>query len=143
MIQYAVLMFPSVILPLLDKAGIQVDTKVKFHNYFNNYAEMHQSRALKLLCDLYVWRTHHVWKEPTVPSWLEGNVSKAISKIAQKESVIADYADKRKKRYTAAAPRSVLRHLVLVDEKDLSINFPPVLSHDKRNISFHFLQSIM
>jgi hypothetical protein len=39
MIQYALLMFPSVLLPLMDKLGIQMDTRARNHAYFNSRAQ--------------------------------------------------------------------------------------------------------
>jgi hypothetical protein len=39
MIQYAMIMFPSILLPLLDKVGVQIDSRVKHHNYFNAFAQ--------------------------------------------------------------------------------------------------------
>lgn len=39
LIQYAILMFPSVLLPLLDKLGVQIDTRAKLHNYLNAFAQ--------------------------------------------------------------------------------------------------------
>lgn len=39
LIQYAILMFPSVILPLLDKCGVQLDARTKNHAFFNSQAQ--------------------------------------------------------------------------------------------------------
>lgn len=38
-LQYAILMFPSVILPLLDKCGVQVDSRTRNHSFFNAQAQ--------------------------------------------------------------------------------------------------------
>jgi len=125
-----VLMFPSVILPLLDKVGVQMDARAKNYNYFNNFAQSSQSRSLRLLCELYVWRSHHVWKEASVLSWLEKNVNAVLDRIDNSDPVIKDYEAKRKRRYQATTPRNILRHVLLTDNKDLTFNFPPELSKE-------------
>jgi hypothetical protein len=38
-LEYSILMFPTVLLPLLEKCGIQCDQKVKNHSYFNYAAQ--------------------------------------------------------------------------------------------------------
>ncbi|CAL8100993.1 unnamed protein product [Orchesella dallaii] len=130
LIQYAILMFPSIILPLLEKCGIQVDTRTKSHNFFNAIAQNSQTRSLKLLCDLYVWRTHHVWKDSTVLAWLEKNVQACLDRVDAKDSIVRDYEEKRKRRYMATIPRNIIRHVLLTDNKDLSVNLPPELSRE-------------
>lgn len=154
LIQYAVLMFPSVLLPLLEKVGVQIDNRAKHHNYLNSFAQSRyllaisnwqirlkfiylivvlfvitmcsQSRSLRLLCELYVWRTHHVWKEPSVLGWLEKNVTIILDRVDASDPVVKDYEGKRKRRYLATTPRNILRHVLLTDNKDLTFNFPPV-----------------
>jgi len=87
-----------------------------------------QSRSLKLLCELYVWRTWHVWKEPSVPAWLERNVNAVLDKVDKSDSIVADYEAKRKRRYLATTPRNILRHMLVLDNKDLAVNLPTVSS---------------
>ncbi|XP_021963166.1 transcription factor 25 [Folsomia candida] len=130
LIQYAVLMFPSVLLPLLEKVGVQIDNRAKHHNYLNSFAQSSQSRSLRLLCELYVWRTHHVWKEPSVLGWLEKNVTIILDRVDASDPVVKDYEGKRKRRYLATTPRNILRHVLLTDNKDLTFNFPPELSKE-------------
>jgi len=38
-LQYAILMFPAVLLTLLQKCGIQSDSRVRNHSYFNSLAQ--------------------------------------------------------------------------------------------------------
>ena len=39
LLQYSILMFPAILLPLLEKCGIQCDSKVRNHSYFNAVAQ--------------------------------------------------------------------------------------------------------
>lgn len=138
MIQYAVMMFPSVLLPLLDKLGVQVDPRARGHNYFNSFAQSSQSRSLRLLCELYVWRTHHVWRDPIILPWLERNVSVVLDKVDAKDPIVKDFEEKRKRRYQATTPRNILRHVILTDNKELTFNFPPVRDFAVKKISSVF-----
>jgi len=51
MIQYAIMMFPSILLPLMDKIGVQMDSRARNHSYFNAHA---QARLVKLAEVLHV-----------------------------------------------------------------------------------------
>lgn len=86
--------------------------------------------ALRLLCNLYVWRSHHLWKNPAILGWIEKNTYAVMQKIDRKDPVINDYDQKRKRRYKdGTMPRNVVRHILLTDEKDLTVNIPRVNLH--------------
>lgn len=59
-------------------------------------------------------------------AWLEKNVQTALDKVDSKEPVVRDYEEKRKRRYMATIPRNIIRHVLLTDNKDLTVNLPPV-----------------
>ncbi|CAG7826360.1 unnamed protein product, partial [Allacma fusca] len=127
-LQYALLMFPSILRPLMDKCSIQGDTRISNHFYFNNLRSSN-SRALDLLCELYVWRTHHVWKDPRLFGWLEKNALAVLDLVDANDPLVHDYEEKRKRRYQGT-PRNIIRHVLLADSKELTINLPPEVSKE-------------
>jgi hypothetical protein len=68
-----------------------------------------------------------VWKEPSVLVWLERNVGVVLDTVDAQDALVRDYEGKRQRRYKATTPRSILRHIILTDNKDLTFNFPPVI----------------
>ena len=50
-----------------------------------------------------------------------------MQKIDHKDPIIHDYDQKRKRRYKeGTTPRNVIRHILLTDEKELTVNIPRV-----------------
>jgi len=137
LLQYAILMFPHVLLPLLDKCQVHVETRVQAHPYFNKYNTIGAKGVspLKQLCDLYVWRSHHVWKDKDVIGWVERNVNAVLVKVDGNDPIVADYLGQRSRRYQGT-PRNILRHLLLIDNKDFmghisaQIQGEPILNYD-------------
>lgn len=113
-LQYALLMFPGVLRPLLDELSVQTDSRLIGDTYFNSGVSGDQSPALHQLVCLYVCRAKIVWRDTNVLHWLEKNVHSALDRIEQKDEVIADFAAKRKQRYVSP-PRAILRHVILSD----------------------------
>ena len=66
-----------------------------------------------------------MWKEPRIFPWLERNVTAALDTVDAKDPIVQDYDEKRKRRYQGT-PRNIIRHVILTDNKDLTINLPPV-----------------
>lgn len=58
-------------------------------------------------------------------SWLEKNVHAALDKVDSKDCIVKDYEAKRKRRYQGT-PRNIIRHIILTDHKDLTVNLPAV-----------------
>uniref|UniRef100_A0A182Y114 Uncharacterized protein n=1 Tax=Anopheles stephensi TaxID=30069 RepID=A0A182Y114_ANOST len=116
-LQYALLMFPGVLRPLMDELLIQADSRVAGHNYFGPGAYNKSLVALQQLMSLYVCRSKLVWRDAELLPWLERNVNAVLDRVDAKEDVIAEYATKRSQRY-ANPPRQVLRHIVLSDFKE-------------------------
>jgi len=131
LLQYSFLMFPSVVIPLLDKCGINCDSKFKNHYYFNYGAQNSSTDPLRLLSNLYVWRSWHLWKNPEILGWIERNANVCLRKIDSKDPIVHDYDQKRRRRYQeGTTPRNVLRHLFLIGEKEVTLNLPRELSKE-------------
>ncbi|XP_030373230.1 transcription factor 25 [Scaptodrosophila lebanonensis] len=116
-LQFALLMFPGVLKPLLDEMSVQTDKRVLSSSYFQSEVSGSQSPALHQLVCLYVCRAKIVWRQNDVLPWLESNVNVALDRIESKDAVIADYKEKRDLRY-GTPPRPILRHVILSDYKE-------------------------
>ncbi|KAG2470098.1 TCF25 factor, partial [Polypterus senegalus] len=90
MLQTALVMFPSVLMPLLDLCSIQPDAAVSSHEFFGNKAQIGQPPALNELVSLYVGRCHFMWKNATVMVWLEKNVKDVLSRVDLGDPVVED-----------------------------------------------------
>ncbi|XP_026473372.1 transcription factor 25 isoform X2 [Ctenocephalides felis] len=136
MLQMALLMFPGVLKPLLDKIGVKVDSRVENHNFFGSQSQTSQSPSLNQLCKLFVSRNHCMWKDPILLPWLESNVQEVLNIVDNALPVVEECAEKRAHRYPSPTPRNILRHVVLSDFKDVptniaeGINPGPMLSFD-------------
>eukprot|EP00094_Tigriopus_californicus_P004563 TCALIF_04395-PA protein Name:"Similar to TCF25 Transcription factor 25 (Homo sapiens)" AED:0.08 eAED:0.08 QI:269/0.62/0.55/1/1/1/9/131/672 len=134
MLQTALIMFPSMLRPLLDKCNIEADSRVVLHPYFLE-DETSQSGGLALLCNLYVGRSFHLWKLPELLPWLERNAQIAIQRINANEEFVLSCQERRKTRYQGA-PRNVYRHVIMSDISDATTSLPmelaqsPVLNFD-------------
>ena len=140
-LQNALIMFPGVLLPLLDKCSIDADKKASGHPFFLDAqappdSSSIQSRGLAMLCALYVGRSFHIWKDPDLLPWLEQNVSKVMERVDSKsDPFVQDCEEKRKVRYQGT-PRNIHRHIAISDIKEATSALPrelaniPVLSYD-------------
>ena len=79
LLQEALLAFPSVLLPLLDKCSIEPHPGLMGEQYFLD--SRGESPALATLCSLYVCRTFHCWKEPEILPWLERGVVAVLERL--------------------------------------------------------------
>ncbi|KAL3859671.1 hypothetical protein ACJMK2_009879 [Sinanodonta woodiana] len=134
MLQKNLLMFPSLLIPLLDKCNIQPDKSVAAHPFFGPVAEYSQPPALKQLIALYIGRCKSCWKEPEVVTWLERNVKATLQRVEDKDPLMADYKSKRLSRYQGT-PRNIYRHILISEVPDATTTLPPdvastVLSYD-------------
>ncbi|XP_034947040.1 transcription factor 25 [Chelonus insularis] len=130
LLQNALLMFPNVLSGLIEKCGIKPDKKVLNHSYFfNNNIE---SKALKKIEDLYVVRSHHLWRDNNILAWLEKNVNSVINKIDsnQVKAHIKYCEVKRKQRYQGQLPRNISRHIILSDIKEVTLSHPDIQAND-------------
>ncbi|XP_077993658.1 ribosome quality control complex subunit TCF25-like [Glandiceps talaboti] len=134
MLQDALLKFPSILQPLLDKCSIQPDQTVSKHSFYTS-APLSQPAGLQHLVSLYIGRSFSVWKEPEVVTWLESNVLKVLQRVDDKDPLVEQYAKKRHLRYQGT-PTNILRHIMLSEIQDANVTLPaelaqsPMMSYD-------------
>uniref|UniRef100_A0A663MV50 Transcription factor 25 n=1 Tax=Athene cunicularia TaxID=194338 RepID=A0A663MV50_ATHCN len=135
LIQLALIMFPSVLMPLLDRCSVQPDARVASHPFFGLNAQISQPPALNQLTSLYVGRTHSLWKDPAVMAWLETQVHEVLRMVDARDPLVEDSEHKRKMRYQSA-PRNIYRHVILSEMKEATAALPlevtsqPVMGFD-------------
>ncbi|NXD97642.1 TCF25 factor, partial [Chaetorhynchus papuensis] len=135
LIQLALIMFPSVLMPLLDHCSVQPDARVASHPFFGLNAQISQSPALNQLTSLYVGRTHALWKDPAVMAWLEPHVHEVLRMVEAGDALVQEAEHKRKIRYQSA-PRNIYRHIILSEMKEATAALPlevtsqPVMGFD-------------
>lgn len=128
MLQESLIMFPGVLISLLDKCGVQPDSEVAKHAFFSATAQAQQPAALNQLQSLFVGRNYVLWKEPEVLAWLERNVHAVLRRVDQGDPLVASSAEKRAKRYQGA-PRNLCRHIILSNIQEASVTLPQELSN--------------
>ncbi|CAL1604018.1 unnamed protein product [Knipowitschia caucasica] len=134
-LQDALIMFPGVLMPLLDLCTVQPDTTVTSHAFFGSRTQIGQPQALAELTALFVGRSFTLWKEAGVMQWLETNVQIVLHRVDVKDPLVEDYQNKRKQRYQSA-PRNIHRHVLLSEVKGASSSLPlevttqPVMGFD-------------
>ncbi|NWU91270.1 TCF25 factor, partial [Upupa epops] len=135
LIQLALVMFPSVLMPLLDHCSVQPDARVASHSFFGLNAQISQPPALNQLTSLFVGRTHALWKDPAVMAWLETNVHEVLHMVDARDPLVEESEQKRKMRYQSA-PRNIYRHIILSEMKEATAALPlevtsqPVMGFD-------------
>lgn len=135
MLQDALIMFPGILMPLLDLCTVQPDASVTSHAFFAPRSFIGQPQALAELTALYVGRTFNLWREAAVMLWLETNVQTVLHRVDVKDPLVEDYENKRKQRYLSA-PRNIHRHVLLSEIKEATSSLPlevttqPVMGFD-------------
>ncbi|KAI4488096.1 hypothetical protein M0804_004944 [Polistes exclamans] len=136
LLQNALIMFPGVLIPLLEKCSVQTDSKVTAHCFFNSKAKNTTTLALEKLQNLYIVRSYHLWKEADVLPWLEKCVHLVLDRVDSKDSYVKYCEVKRGERYKGNLPTNILRHIILADIKEITVNVQeiqdaaPVLLYD-------------
>uniref|UniRef100_A0A8C8FMW2 Transcription factor 25 (basic helix-loop-helix) n=1 Tax=Oncorhynchus tshawytscha TaxID=74940 RepID=A0A8C8FMW2_ONCTS len=121
LLQDALIMFPGVLMPLLDLCTVQPDAAVSSHDFFGPRSQ--QSPALAELVSLYVGRTHTLWREGGVLLWLEECVREVLRRVDAKDPLVEDCQNKRKQRYQSA-PLNIHRHVILSEIKEATSTLP-------------------
>ncbi|XP_061622084.1 transcription factor 25 [Phyllopteryx taeniolatus] len=135
MLQDALIMFPAVLMPLLDLCTVQPDATVTSHAFFGPSSQIGQLPALAELTALYVGRMHSLWREAAVMLWLEESVREVLCRIDANDPLVEDCQNKRKQRYQNA-PRNIHRHVLLSEVKEATSSLPlevttqPVMGFD-------------
>uniref|UniRef100_A0A8C2W6V3 Transcription factor 25 (basic helix-loop-helix) n=1 Tax=Cyclopterus lumpus TaxID=8103 RepID=A0A8C2W6V3_CYCLU len=134
MLEKALIMFPGVLIPLLDLCTVQPDARVSSHAFFGPKSQIGQPPALAELTALYVGRTHSMWRETAVMFWLEASVKEVLRRVDAKDPLVDDCQNK-KQRYKCA-PRNIHRHVLLSEIKEATSSLPlevtsqPVMGFD-------------
>ncbi|KAG0724450.1 Transcription factor 25 [Chionoecetes opilio] len=128
MLQRALIMFPGLLLPLLDKCSIQPDPEVASHAFFGAKRKAVQSVGLGQLFSLYVGRCFHAWKEAGVMSWLEENVKKALSRVDQSDPLVKEAEEAWRVRYQGT-PVAIYRHILMSEIRTATAALPPALAN--------------
>uniref|UniRef100_A0A8C7CY60 Transcription factor 25 (basic helix-loop-helix) n=1 Tax=Oncorhynchus kisutch TaxID=8019 RepID=A0A8C7CY60_ONCKI len=123
LLQDALIMFPGVLMPLLDLCTVQPDAAVSSHDFFGPRSQLGQSPALAELVSLYVGRTHTLWREGGVLLWLEECVREVLRRVDAKDPLVEDCQNKRKQRYQSA-PLNIHRHVILSEIKEATSTLP-------------------
>ncbi|XP_051236436.1 transcription factor 25 [Dicentrarchus labrax] len=135
MLQDSLIMFPGVLMPLLDLCTVQPDSTVTAHAFFGPKSQIGQPPALAELTSLYVGRTCSLWREAAVMLWLEESVKEVLRRVDAKDPQVEDCQNKRKQRYQSA-PRNIHRHVLLSEIKEATSSLPlevtsqPVMGFD-------------
>uniref|UniRef100_A0A671UZW0 Transcription factor 25 (basic helix-loop-helix) n=1 Tax=Sparus aurata TaxID=8175 RepID=A0A671UZW0_SPAAU len=135
MLQDALIMFPGVLMPLLDLCTVQPDATVTSHAFFGPKSQIGQPPALAELTALYVGRTCNLWREAAVMLWLEESVKEVLRRVTAEDPFVEDCQNKRKQRYQSA-PRNIHRHVLLSEIKEAVASLPldvtsqPVMGFD-------------
>ncbi|XP_069030719.1 ribosome quality control complex subunit TCF25 isoform X1 [Embiotoca jacksoni] len=134
MLQEALIMFPGVLMPLLDLCTVQADATVTSHSFFGPKSQIGQPPALAELTALYVGRTYNLWREAAVLLWFEESVREVLRRVDAKDPLVEDCQNK-KQRYQSA-PRNIHRHVLLSEIKEATSSLPlevttqPVMGFD-------------
>lgn len=96
------------------------------HDFFLSAATNNTSSALEKLQTLYVVRSGHLWKEAEILPWLEKQVHIVLERVDKKEEFVKFCQFKRSQRYQGKLPRNILRHLIVADLKDVTVNVDEV-----------------
>ncbi|XP_050521328.1 transcription factor 25 [Daktulosphaira vitifoliae] len=118
LLQESLIMFPGVLILLLDKCSIQPDKRVSNHPFFTTYANETQPKALSYLISMYVTRSYHVWKEVQLLPWLERNVQIVLDRVDAKDPLVKTMENLRSTLFSAKTPLNIHRHLLLSDMSD-------------------------
>ncbi|RDD42388.1 Transcription factor 25 [Trichoplax sp. H2] len=121
LLQQALMMFPMVLIPLLDKCSVKFSPDVVENPFFkSSYSE---SDGLRILVNLYIERCHSLWKIPEVIDWLANNCQAVLKRINSNDSGSKELSEKRAHRYRGI-PRNICRHVILSDIKNVSVSLP-------------------
>eukprot|EP00731_Ephydatia_muelleri_P026995 Em0018g1095a len=123
LLQQALIGFPSLLLPLMDKCGVVVDSGVKNHHFYSSCDLDRDPTALRVLIKLYIERSHSLWKEPEVISWLECNCRQVVARVDSKDPLVETCAEQRGRRYLGT-PTNVYRHVVVSEFEQVVAALP-------------------
>lgn len=95
------------------------------HDFFVSPATS-TSPALEKLQTLYVVRSGHLWKEAEILPWLEKQVHIVLERVDKKDEFVKFCQTKRSQRYRGKLPRNIMRHLIVTDLKEVTVDVDEV-----------------
>eukprot|EP01114_Cavostelium_apophysatum_P008342 TRINITY_DN2075_c0_g1_i1.p1 TRINITY_DN2075_c0_g1~~TRINITY_DN2075_c0_g1_i1.p1 ORF type:complete len:604 (+),score=194.27 TRINITY_DN2075_c0_g1_i1:1340-3151(+) len=127
-LQYALMMFPSALAPLVKKAGLSMmepDAKgaakeLTLHPFFSAVGPP----AVQHLITLFVERNYTLWKEAEVAQWLKENASIVAKKADARDPMIETCAVVLKEEYSESQ-KNTYHHLLLSEYTDHIEALPP------------------
>lgn len=135
LLRRALIQFPSMLIELTEKIGVDIDNNIRSHPHFDPVSFLKQSSPLNLLISLYVGRCHAIWKQPEVLDWLVENAKHIVDNLDQYESEVESSITKRITCFRFSPP-NVLRHVLTSDIKEaigrlpIDVRGQSVMTHD-------------
>ncbi|KAG0606180.1 hypothetical protein M758_9G120200 [Ceratodon purpureus] len=122
LVQQALMLHPSVLRKIVDKAPIKEDaawTKILSHNYFSNATP--GGPTLEHLINIYTERNYLVWRAPDVQAWLKRAAQAVVDAADRAEAgndggEIANWATVRQEAFSA--DKNEYKHLLLSEFSD-------------------------
>eukprot|EP00794_Sanderia_malayensis_P018729 gene18729-20618_t len=128
MLQDAMIKFPTVLLPTMDKCSVTLGNDIMKHPYFQRTNDVKQCDGLNRLASLYVGRCHGLWKIPEVLDWLENCAKSAIERIDNNDPLCLKWSQLWKTLYQRM-PLNIYRHIIVSDIKEAARSLPPEISN--------------
>nr|XP_032835456.1 transcription factor 25 isoform X2 [Petromyzon marinus] len=128
LLQEALLAFPSALMLLLGKCGVEPTPEVAQHPYLGTMASRGDPPALQELTWLFVERAATEWRSPPVVLWLEWRVARLVAALDSDPQLARQAASRRKVCYRGS-PRNVHRHVVLSEAKEATAHLPPEVTN--------------
>ncbi|KAJ1722102.1 hypothetical protein LPJ53_003434 [Coemansia erecta] len=127
----AILIFPTVIPPLMSKANIDVDPVVLTHPYFQDehIPDTTELTHMQLLVQLFVERHSALYRTPEVNRWLQEGLLLALERVVLMDDRDGDAAVERrqaaKRRLcTYVVPENISRHVLVADMEAMKAGLP-------------------
>ncbi|KAJ2858357.1 hypothetical protein J3B02_000329 [Coemansia erecta] len=128
----AILIFPTVIPPLISKANIDVDPVVLTHPYFQDehIPDSSELTHMQLVVQLFVERHSSLYRAPEVSRWLQEGLLLALERIAMIESTDADDVtagrnrEAKRRLCTYVIPENISRHVLVADMEAMKAGLP-------------------
>lgn len=125
-LEEALLRFPWVLVPLIEKTGIHVNSTAAGHNWFQapNPDAMSQSeRSVLLLGIIFVERSHGLWADTETAKWINVAVENVVSRLEREPGLGERYETMRREHY-GRPPPSICRHVLVLGFKDAARLLP-------------------
>jgi len=135
LLRSALITFPSLLIELTEKVGVDIDNNIRTHPYFNPVTYLKQSVPLNQLIALYVGRCQTIWKQTEVLDWLVENAKYLTENLDKYEDEMTT-AESRRNTCFRLSPQNVLRHILTSEIKEaverlpIEVRSQSVMTHD-------------